>query len=153
MRVLRRPFDCPPVKRITDRPADSADRASESLMSKSAMYERFCAAIGRWRVRKMTASFALAMLSLAPAPAFADDGHRLRVMIQNLYAGSFFQELNAATTPSEIVSAATLTYQRILATRPADRAVVIADEIAKLRPDFVSLHQTAILRTGTLNAP
>jgi hypothetical protein len=122
-------------------------------MSKSAMYERFCAAIGRWRVRKMTASFALAMLSLAPAPAFADDGHRLRVMIQNLYAGSFFQELNAATTPSEIVSAATLTYQRILATRPADRAVVIADEIAKLRPDFVSLHQAAILRTGTLNAP
>jgi hypothetical protein len=42
----------------------------------------------------------------------------------------------AAKTPSEIVAAATLTYQHILATRPPERAVVIADEIAKLRPDF-----------------
>ena len=118
-------------------------------MSKSAMCERIYAAIGRWRLLEVTAFFALALLSLAPAPASADDGHRLRVMIQNLYAGSFFQELTAAKTPSEIIAAATLTYQHILATRPAERAVVIADEIAKLRPDFVSLHQAAILRTGT----
>jgi endonuclease/exonuclease/phosphatase family metal-dependent hydrolase len=113
------------------------------------MCDKFCAAIGRWRLLEVTAFFALALLSLAPAPASADDGHRLRVMIQNLYAGSFFQELTAAKTPSEIIAAATLTYQHILATRPAERAVVIADEIAKLRPDFVSLHQAAILRTGT----
>jgi len=70
-------------------------------------------------------------------------------MIQNLYAGSFFQELLAAKTPGEIVAAATLTYQHILATRPTERAAVIADKIARLRPDFVSLHQAAILRTGT----
>jgi len=119
-------------------------------MSKAAMCEKFCATIGRWRLLEVTAFLALALLSLAPAPASADDnGHRLRFMIQNLYAGSFFQEINAAKTPSEIVAAATLTYQHILATRPAERAVVIADEIAKLRPDFVSLHQAAILRTGT----
>jgi hypothetical protein len=122
-------------------------------MSKSAMCERFCAAIGRRGFLNVTAFFALALLSLAPAPTSADDGHRLRVMIQNLYAGSFFQEINAAKTPSEIIAAATLTYQHILATRPAERAVVIADKIAKLRPDFVSLHQAAILRTGALNAP
>jgi len=118
-------------------------------MSKSAMYRRFCATIGRWRLPEVAAFFALALLSLVPAPASADDGHRLRVMTQNLYVGSFFQELNAATTPSEIISAVTLTYQHILATRPAERAVVIADEIAKLRPDFVGLEQAAILRTGT----
>jgi endonuclease/exonuclease/phosphatase family metal-dependent hydrolase len=70
-------------------------------------------------------------------------------MTQNLYVGSFFQELGAARTPSEIISATTLTYQHILATRPADRAAVIADEIARLRPDFVGLEQAAILRTGT----
>ena len=69
-------------------------------------------------------------------------------MTQNLYVGSFFQEINAAKTPSEIIAAATLTYQHMLATRPAERAVVIADKIAELRPDFVSLHQAAILRTG-----
>jgi endonuclease/exonuclease/phosphatase family metal-dependent hydrolase len=118
-------------------------------MSKSAICERFCATIGRWRLPEVAALFALALLSLAPAPASADDGHRLRVMTQNLYVGSFFQELNAAKTPSEIIAAATLTYQHILATRPAERAVVIADEIAKLRPDFVGLEQAAILRTGT----
>jgi endonuclease/exonuclease/phosphatase family metal-dependent hydrolase len=119
-------------------------------MSKSAMCERFGAAIGRRRLLNVTAFFALALLSLAPAPASADDGHRVRFMIQNLYAGSFFQEINAAKTPSEIIAAATLTYQHILATRPPERSVVIADEIAKLRPDFVSLHQAAILRTGTV---
>jgi hypothetical protein len=122
-------------------------------MSNAATRRTFGAAIRRWRLPEVTAFFVLALLWFAPAPAAADDGHRLRVMIQNLYAGSFFQEINAARTPSEIITAATLTYQHILATRPAERAVVIADEIAALRPDFVSLHQAAILRTGALNAP
>ena len=94
------------------------------------------------------AFFALVLLSLVPAPASADEGHRLRVMTQNLYVGSFFQELSAAKTSHEIIAAATLTYQHILATRPAERALVIADKIAELRPDFVGLEQAAILRTG-----
>src|SRR5262249_50941126 len=72
-------------------------------------------------------------------------------MTQNLYVGSFF--LESPTTPSEQIAAATRTHQHILATRPAERAAVIADEISKLRPDFVGLEQAAILRTGTLNAP
>jgi len=122
-------------------------------MSKSVMCERYCAAIRRWRLLDVTAFLVLVLLSLAPAPVSADDGHRLRVMTQNLYVGSFFQELTAAKTPQEIIAAATLTYQNILATRPAERAVVIADKIAELRPDFVGLEQAAILRTGALNAP
>jgi endonuclease/exonuclease/phosphatase family metal-dependent hydrolase len=120
-------------------------------MSKAATCRTFGAAIRRWRLRKVTAFFALALLSLAPAPASADDDHRLRVMTQNLYVGSFFQELAAARTASDYIGAVTLTYQHILATRPAERAVVIADEIAGLRPDLVGLEQAAILRTG--NAP
>jgi endonuclease/exonuclease/phosphatase family metal-dependent hydrolase len=118
-------------------------------MSKSAMCERFRATIGRWRLPTVAALFTFALLSLVPASAAADDGHRLRVMTQNLYVGSFFQEINAAKTPGEIIAAATLTYQHILATRPAERAAVIADQIARLRPDFVGLEQAAILRTGT----
>ena len=62
------------------------------------MCERFCAAVGRWRLAGVTAVFVVALQSLAPAPAAADDGHRLRVMTQNLYVGSFFQELTGATT-------------------------------------------------------
>ncbi|MEN3380215.1 MAG: hypothetical protein V7608_259 [Hyphomicrobiales bacterium] len=118
-------------------------------MSKSAMCERFCATIGRRWLAEVAALFALALLSLVPAPVSADNDHQLRFMIQNLYAGSFFQELTAAKTPGEIIAAATLTYQHILATRPTERTAVIADKIARLRPDFVSLHQAAILRTGT----
>ena len=73
-------------------------------MSKSAMYETFWAAIRRWRLPEVTGFFALALVSLAPSPASADD-HRLRVMTQNLYVGSFFQELNAAVTANEFIAA------------------------------------------------
>src|SRR5262249_20127792 len=149
--VLRRPFDCHPGKRTTNRPTAAADRASEGLMSKAAACQTFNADIWRLRICKATTFFTLALLSLAPAPASADDDHRLRVMNQNLYVGLFFLQLGAATTASDYVAALTLTYQHVLATKPAERAVVIADEIAGLRPDFVGLEQAAILRTG--NAP
>src|SRR5262249_42653728 len=52
---------------------------------------------------------------------------------------------------TDYINAVTLIYQHIQATKPAERAVVIADEIARLQPDFVGLEQAAILRTG--NAP
>src|SRR5262245_39446281 len=112
-------------------------------MNTSAMCDRFCAAI-RPRLPGVMAFFALALWSLAPAAAgddrhHDDHHHHLRVMNQNLYIGSFFQELNGATTASDYVAAATQIYQHIIATRPAERAVVLADEIAKQRPDFVSL--------------
>jgi endonuclease/exonuclease/phosphatase family metal-dependent hydrolase len=120
-------------------------------MSQAAACKNLNADIWRLRLCKATAFFALALLSLAPAPASADDDHRLRVMNQNLYAGSFFLELAAAKSANDFITAATLIYQHSLATRPADRAAVIADEIAGLRPDFVGLEQAAIVRTG--NAP
>ena len=101
----------------------------------------------------MTAFFALALAALVGGPASADEGHRLRVMTQNLYVGTIFQDLLAAKTPSEIISAATLTYQNILATKPAERMAVIADEIARLRPDLVGLEHAAILRTGPRHRP
>jgi endonuclease/exonuclease/phosphatase family metal-dependent hydrolase len=93
----------------------------------------------------------LVACALGPAAARADDDGTVRVMTQNLYVGSFFQELAAANTASDFIAAATITYQHILATRPAERVVVIADEIAGLRPDIVGLEQAGILRTG--NAP
>jgi endonuclease/exonuclease/phosphatase family metal-dependent hydrolase len=118
-------------------------------MSKSAMYERCFAAFRRWWLPEVTSFFALLVVLLAPAPASADGDHRLRVMTQNLYVGSFFQELNTAVSANEFIAAATIIYQHILATRPPERMVVIADEIAALRPDFVGLEQAAILRTGS----
>jgi endonuclease/exonuclease/phosphatase family metal-dependent hydrolase len=118
-------------------------------MSNTATPETSRAAIRQCRLPKVTAFFALALSALASAPALADDdGHTLRVMTQNLYVGTMFTELLAAKTPSEIISAATLTYQNILATKPAERVAVIAEEIARHRPDLVGLEQVAIVRTG-----
>jgi hypothetical protein len=118
-------------------------------MSKAATHGTFGAAIRQCRLLKLAALCALTLSSLAGAPASADDdGHTLRVMTQNLYVGTMFTELLAAKTPSEIISAATLTYQNILATKPAERVAVIADEIARHRPDLVGMEQVAILRTG-----
>src|SRR5580765_7792813 len=105
MRVSPRPCDCRPTTQTTIRPTASANTASETPMSNAMAYQRFCAAIGRWRLPAVMAFFALALASLAPAAADNDHHHHhgLRFMIQNLYAGSFFQEFLAAKTPSEII--------------------------------------------------
>ena len=116
-------------------------------MSEVATTRIFGVANYQSRLSRAATFLVVLMLSLATTQAFADNGHRLRVMTQNLYIGSFFQELTAARTANDFVNAATTTYQHIMATRPAERAVVIADEITDLRPDFVGLQQAAILRT------
>jgi endonuclease/exonuclease/phosphatase family metal-dependent hydrolase len=120
-------------------------QASEKAMTHSGLCDTF---LPRSRRCLMAILLSLAAYALGPAAAKADDGGTLRVMTQNLYAGSFFLEFAAATTASDYITAATIIYQHILATRPAERAAVIADEIAALRPDFVGLEQAAIVRTG-----
>jgi len=70
-------------------------------------------------------------------------------MTQNMYTGTFFQELLAAQTQAQFVAAMTTTYQHILATKPAERIAVIAREIAEHQPDLVGLQQASILRTGS----
>jgi hypothetical protein len=74
-------------------------------------------------------------------------------MTQNLYVGLVFQELTAAKTPQEIIAAATLTYQHILATRPAERAVVIADKIARAAARFRKASSRPRSCAPALNAP
>jgi len=99
------------------------------------------------------AAFLVLALVLGSAAATADnresEGRTVRVMTQNMYTGTFFGELRAATTPAQFVAAMTVTYQHILATKPAERAVAIAHEIARLEPDLVGLQQASILRTGS----
>jgi endonuclease/exonuclease/phosphatase family metal-dependent hydrolase len=101
------------------------------------------------RSSAVAAFLVLAAWALGAAAAKADDARTVRVMTQNMYTGTFFQELLAATTPAQFVAAMTVTYQHILATKPAERAVTIAHEIATLQPDFVGLQQASILRTGS----
>jgi endonuclease/exonuclease/phosphatase family metal-dependent hydrolase len=75
----------------------------------------------------------------------------LRVMTQNVYQGTNFDEVLAATTPLEFAQAVTTTYNNILATQPAERAAAVASEIAREQPDLVGLQEVATLLTG--NAP
>lgn len=81
-------------------------------------------------------------------PAAAED-RDIRIMTQNMDEGTAFQELLAAGSPGAFVAAVTITYQNILATKPAERAAAIAREIANERPDIVGLQEASIVRTGS----
>src|SRR4051812_15448418 len=84
-----------------------------------------------------------------PRSAVADnDEGVVRGMTQNLYEGTSFTELLAATTVPAFLGAVTTTRQNILATKPAVRIAAIAREIARERPDLVALQEAAILRTA-----
>jgi hypothetical protein len=128
-----------------------AERAqgNENVMRHSALWETF---LPRSHCCLIAILLTLAACGLAPgfgpAAAKADDDGTLRVMTQNMYTGTLFQELLAAQTPAQFVAAMTTTYQHILATKPAERIAVIAREIAEHQPDLVGLQQASILRTG-----
>jgi endonuclease/exonuclease/phosphatase family metal-dependent hydrolase len=70
-------------------------------------------------------------------------------MTQNVYEGTNYEELAAATTVPEFLAAVTATFQGIAATKPAERAADIAREIARHKPDLVGLQEVSIVRTGT----
>jgi endonuclease/exonuclease/phosphatase family metal-dependent hydrolase len=89
------------------------------------------------------------LLSSGTSPAVANP--TVRVMTQNLYHGSEFDELVAARTPEEFVAAVTKAYQRILANKPGERMAAIAQEIARFNPDIVGLQEASILRTGEVS--
>jgi endonuclease/exonuclease/phosphatase family metal-dependent hydrolase len=104
---------------------------------------------GRARYLAAIAAAAIALLG-AGVTARADDrgDGGVRIMTQNLYEGTNFTEILAATTPPAFLAAVTLTYQNILATQPAIRAAAVAKEIARERPDLVALQEATILRSG-----
>jgi Endonuclease/Exonuclease/phosphatase family len=87
--------------------------------------------------------------ALETTPGKADDDHAVRVMTQNMDEGTNYVELSMAHTPAEFLAAVTLTYNNILATKPAERAVAMAREIARQRPHLVGVQEASILRTGT----
>jgi hypothetical protein len=98
--------------------------------------------------RKLPGAILVSALTLTWAlPAKADDVP-IRIMTQNVYQGTNFDEVFAAKTPAEFVAAVTTTYNNILATDPAGRAAALANEIAGEQPDLVSLQEVSTLLTG-----
>src|SRR5262249_16870123 len=93
---------------------------------------------------------ALAAIAVVPTTgAIADDAGRGRIMTRNMFLGSSFTAIAAATNLPTFVQAVTTTFLNIQASKPAERAAALADEIAKARPDFVALQEAWIVRTGT----
>jgi endonuclease/exonuclease/phosphatase family metal-dependent hydrolase len=81
-----------------------------------------------------------------------EDGD-IRIMTQNMYQGTNFTEVLSATNSLEFLAAVTTTYQNIQATKPAERATILAREIVANQPDLVALQEPAILRTGSGTTP
>src|SRR4051794_15554341 len=105
--------------------------------------------VGRRRVLAGVFSLALLFGPVTAANSADDaDGAVVRVMTQNLFQGTNFTEVLAATTLPAFLGAVTLTYQNILATQPAFRAAAVAREIKRERPDLVALQEVAIVRSG-----
>jgi endonuclease/exonuclease/phosphatase family metal-dependent hydrolase len=98
------------------------------------------------------ASIAAILLScigtLFSLPAGAHDDGTVRVMTLNMDEGTRFEELAAARTLPEFLAAVSVTYQNILATKPAERAAAMARRIAFERPDLLGVQEASVLRVG-----
>jgi endonuclease/exonuclease/phosphatase family metal-dependent hydrolase len=103
--------------------------------------------------RRVRQSLAAALLTVAVVaglslPSAVADEATVRVMTRNMYQGSDFAAIFAATTPAQFVAAVTTVYNEIIASNPAERAAAMAKEIARERPDLVGLQEATILRNG-----
>jgi endonuclease/exonuclease/phosphatase family metal-dependent hydrolase len=72
----------------------------------------------------------------------------LSVMTRNLYLGTEFDEIFAATTPEELVAEVAEAYGEMQAGLPAERIAGVADEIEAAAPDLVGLQEVALWRIG-----
>jgi endonuclease/exonuclease/phosphatase family metal-dependent hydrolase len=70
----------------------------------------------------------------------------LTVMTRNLYIGSSFASLLAATTPEQVPLAIAKSYAEVLRTDIRTRAAAWADEIARAAPDLVGLQEAVLFR-------
>jgi hypothetical protein len=75
----------------------------------------------------------------------------LKVMTQNVDAGTDFGYLAGLSTTPEFVQGVALTYEEINESNFAPRAAQLADEIALHRPALVGLQEVALWRTGPLH--
>jgi len=68
---------------------------------------------------------------------------------QNMFQGTEFNALVRARTPADFFAAVKTAVQNIIASKPAERAAAMAQEIATTHPDLVALQEAAILLTGS----
>ncbi|MGZ6071937.1 MAG: endonuclease/exonuclease/phosphatase family protein, partial [Myxococcaceae bacterium] len=92
-----------------------------------------------------------AALSTSPA---AQSGHGpVGVMSRNLYLGAALDDVIAATSLAEFLTATTRVWNQVVANDFHARAELIADEIAMNRPDAVGLQEAYLWRSQTPSDP
>jgi endonuclease/exonuclease/phosphatase family metal-dependent hydrolase len=79
----------------------------------------------------------------------ADDGTAIRIVTQNMFQGTEFNAVVQARTRADFFAAVKTAVQNIIASKPAERAAAMAQEIARTHPDLVALQEAAILLTGS----
>jgi endonuclease/exonuclease/phosphatase family metal-dependent hydrolase len=75
----------------------------------------------------------------------------LTVMTRNLYVGSEFEPVTAASTLEEALAAVPAVHREILESDFPGRAERIADEIVEVAPDLIGLQEAVSLRSGPLD--
>jgi len=89
---------------------------------------------------------AIAMLGLTSV-AHAKEDSSLRVMTMNMFTGTNFEELVAAQDLPSFGAAVATTIQKIISSKPSERATAMANEIAREKPHLVGLQEASILAT------
>jgi endonuclease/exonuclease/phosphatase family metal-dependent hydrolase len=91
----------------------------------------------------------LALLSIfCCSPAVGAAGTTVTVMTQNMDAGTDLKFALAYLNTSTPTIGIDLTYQEILQTNIPGRAAILAQEIAAIKPDLVSLQEVTLWSTG-----
>jgi endonuclease/exonuclease/phosphatase family metal-dependent hydrolase len=102
--------------------------------------------------RSVAISLALAAMLAVPGGAGAakkDEGERVRVMTRNVFLGADLNPALQATTFEEAIDGAGVIYNQVVSTNFPERAVPLAKEIRKARPDLVGLQEVAHWQTQT----
>jgi hypothetical protein len=89
-----------------------------------------------------------AAASAEAASRGAPNGPKVTVMTRNVYLGGAIETVAAATTPEEVVAAASQFWVDVQTTDFPSRAKVIADEVFWARPEVLGLQEVTLYRSG-----
>jgi endonuclease/exonuclease/phosphatase family metal-dependent hydrolase len=102
----------------------------------------------------MTLAVLSGLLFWPAAQAQASGGKRIvKVMQQNMDAGTDLGYIFTATDPASLMQAMAQTYQEVVDSNIPQREARLAEEIAVLRPDLIALQEATLWRTGPLGQP